>query len=135
MSQAAAATRARAMASVSRNSNVSWASAMKRSGFSSKRFKRLAWGDGDAYPYTPRCKARFQWDDWPVGVKVLFLGTMAGHAFGWIWFMFSTSAVNTSTWNEVEAMRRGRLRREAQELMILEGVEYGHNDDRQPDRA
>ena len=135
MSQAVAAkAKSRAMGTLGRNAAVNWGTRMRKPGFQSGRFKRLAWGDGDAYPYTPRCKFRYLWEDWPTWQRTWFMGMLGMHTIGWVWYWFCVYPT-TMYWNEYEALRRGRLRREAQELMILEGVEYGHNDDRQPDRA
>ena len=74
------------------------------------------------------------YEDWPTWLRLWFFGTLGMHTIGWVWFWYNVYPTQMY-WNEYEALRRGRLRREAQELMILEGVEYGHNDDRQPDRA
>ena len=97
-----------------------WNQKMAKMAFKRSRFRRLAWGDGDPYPYTPRANWHYQWEDWPLWEK-LFHMAMYAYAFNfWIWCMvqkFNTRA----DWASEEALRRARLRREAQELMVLEG--------------
>lgn len=113
---------------------VNWSSRMRRPGFRTQKFRRLAWGDGDPYPYTPRCKLRYLWDDWPTWERFFYFVNYSFWAL-WLTYYYFCAFHDGHQWPRYEAMRRMRLRREAQELMILEGVEYTENDDRQPDRA
>lgn len=110
---------------------MSWNKGMQRQAFRRSRFRRLAWGDGDPYPHTPRATFRYQWESWPAWEKAWHIGqfTMGFQFFVWATYSKWT---NESTWARDEALRRMRLRREAQELMILEGEHFPL--DIQPDR-
>jgi hypothetical protein len=100
-----------------------WNQKMAKMAFRRSRFRRLAWGDGDPFPYTPRATFRYQWEDWPVWEKVWHMGMMTiGMQFA-AWGFYSKHQSNTD-WAREEAFRRMRLRREAQELMILEGETF-----------
>lgn len=104
---------------------------MAKMAFRRSKFRRLAWGDGDPFPYTPRSTFRYQWDDWPIWEKVWHVSLcMIGMQFC-AWACFSKSNYRMD-WAREEALRRMRLRREAQELMILEGESFPS--DIQPDR-
>ncbi|CAJ1023098.1 hypothetical protein IOCL2690_000357000 [Leishmania lindenbergi] len=50
-----------------------WNQRMAKMAFRRSKFRRLAWGDGDPYPYTPRATFRYQWDDWPMWEKMWHL--------------------------------------------------------------
>lgn len=100
-----------------------WNQKMAKMAFRRSRFRRLAWGDGDPYPYTPRATFRYQWEDWPTWEKTWHLGvTVATMQF--MGFAFYTKYNHAPDWAREEALRRMRLRREAQELMILEGETF-----------
>jgi hypothetical protein len=108
-----------------------WNQKMAKMAFRRSRFRRLAWGDGDPYPYTPRATFRYQWEDWPTWEKTWHVGMMTlGGQLG-VWFTY-TKYNHNPDWAREEALRRMRLRREAQELMILEGEVF--EGDLQPDR-
>lgn len=96
---------------------------MAKAAFRRSKFRRLAWGDGDPYPYTPRATFRYQWDDWPMWEKMwhLMVIVIAVQFAAWGCFAKSNSRME---WAREEALRRMRLRREAQELMILEGETF-----------
>ncbi|CAJ1005147.1 putative ESSS subunit of NADH:ubiquinone oxidoreductase (complex I) [Leishmania naiffi] len=97
-----------------------WNQRMAKIAFRRSKFRRLAWGDGDPYPYTPRATFRYQWDDWPMWEKMWHLAVgVLGIEFA-VWAYYS------------KLNSRMRLRREAQELMILEGETFPS--DIQPDR-
>lgn len=108
-----------------------WNQKMAKMAFRRSRFRRLAWGDGDPYPYTPRPTFRYQWEDWPTWEKVWHTGIFV-ITFQFIGFSFYTKYNHAPDWAREEALRRMRLRREAQELMILEGEVF--NSDIQEDR-
>ena len=104
---------------------------MAKMSFRKSKFRRLAWGDGDPYPYTPRASFRYQWDDWPMWEKLFHVNSFI------IITQFSCFALygrttRKSDWAREEALRRCRLRREAEELMVLEGVVF--DSDIQADR-
>jgi hypothetical protein len=100
-----------------------WNQKMAKMAFRRSRFRRLAWGDGDPFPYTPRATFRYQWEDWPTWEKVWHMGMMTiGVQF--IVFCFYQKAATPQDWAREEAFRRMRLRREAQELMVLEGETF-----------
>ena len=96
---------------------------MAKSAFRRSKFRRLAWGDGDPYPYTPRSTFRYQWEDWPLWEKVWHIGCVSIAVQYSVFFWYS-KANTRHDWARNEALRRQRMRREAQELMILEGKEY-----------
>ena len=100
-----------------------WNQKMAKMAFRRSRFRRLAWGDGDPYPYTPRATYRYQWEDWAAWEKCWHIGVML------VSFQFLTWCAYTKyqfgpDWAREEALRRARLRREATELMILEGETF-----------
>lgn len=97
-----------------------WNQKMAKMAFRRSKFRRLAWGDGDPYPYTPRATFRYQWEDWPTWEKVWHCGMYVA-TFQYMAFIFYGKNSEPSDWAREEALRRMRLRREAQELMILEG--------------
>ena len=108
-----------------------WNQKMAKMAFRRSRFRRLAWGDGDPYPYTPRATFRYQWEDWPAWEKLWHLGMIvATSQFAIV--CFYTKYNHGMDWARDEAMRRSRLRREAQELMILDGETF--DSDIQEDR-
>ncbi|CUF10564.1 Hypothetical protein, putative [Bodo saltans] len=100
-----------------------WNQKMAKTAFRRSKFRRLAWGDGDPYPYTPQATFRYQWDDWPLWEKIwhLSLGLIAVEFSAWGFFSKQNARMD---WAREEALRRMRLRREAQELMILEGESF-----------
>lgn len=100
-----------------------WNQKMAKMAFRKSKFRRLAWGDGDPFPYTPRATFRYQWDDWPLWEKVFHIGQMVTLAEFGIW-AFYYKLRNRSDWARDEAFRRMRLRREATELMVLEGETF-----------
>ncbi|KAG5468075.1 hypothetical protein LSCM4_01164 [Leishmania orientalis] len=108
-----------------------WNQKMAKMAFRRSKFRRLAWGDGDPYPYTPRATFRYQWDDWPMWEKMrhLSVGVLGIEFAVWAYYSKLNSRMD---WAREEALRRMRLRREAQELMILEGETF--SSDIQPDR-
>lgn len=108
-----------------------WNQKMAKMAFRRSRFRRLAWGDGDPYPYTPRATFRYQWEDWPTWEKIWHVGIWSVTFQFLVWAIYS-KYTNGQDWAREEALRRGRLRREAQELMILEGEKFPR--DIQPDR-
>lgn len=110
---------------------ASWNQKMAKMAFRRSKFRRLAWGDGDPYPFTPRATFRYQWDDWPLWEKLWHVAFgIVGIQFAlWAWYSKSNSRMD---WAREEALRRMRLRREAQELMILEDMTF--DSDIQPDR-
>ncbi|KAG5494166.1 hypothetical protein JKF63_02001 [Porcisia hertigi] len=110
---------------------TSWNQRMAKMAFRRSKFRRLAWGDGDPYPYTPRATFRYQWDDWPMWEKVwhLAVGVLGIEFAVWAYYSKLNSRMD---WAREEALRRMRLRRDAQELMILEGETF--STDIQPER-
>ena len=110
---------------------MSWNAKMAKAAFRRTRFRRLAWGDGDPYPYTPRATVRHQWDDLSAWEKYWHISTIfMGFQF-FVWCVYAKWGY-PGDWARDEALRRMRLRREAQELMILEGEHFPL--DIQPDR-
>eukprot|EP00759_Apiculatamorpha_spiralis_P002772 PhF_6_TR11207/c0_g1_i1/m.18070 len=111
---------------------TNWNQKMGKMAFRRTRFRRLAWGDGDPYPYTPRVTFRFQFEDWPLWEKFWHIGmliTACQFTVACYYAKYSTKY----DWAREEALRRQRLRREAQELMILDGETF--NDCTQHDRG
>ncbi len=108
-----------------------WNQKMAKMAFRRSRFRRLAWGDGDPYPYTPRATFRYQWEDWPTWEKTWHTAVFV-IMFQFITWAFYTKYNHSPDWAREEAMRRMRLRREAQELMILEDEVF--TSDIQPER-
>lgn len=104
---------------------------MAKMAFRRSKFRRLAWGDGDPYPYTPRISFRYQWEDWPTWEKAWHFGVVV-ISFQFIVWGIYTKLNNPQDWAREEALRRARLRREATELMVLEGEEFPS--DKQYDR-
>lgn len=108
-----------------------WNQKMAKMAFRRNRFRRLAWGDGDPYPYTPRTTFRYQWEDWPTWEKVWHVGFMFMLCQFLVWAFYSKYSYPTD-WAREEALRRMRYRREAQELVILENETF--DSDIQEDR-
>jgi len=102
---------------------VGWNQKMAKMAFRRSRFRRLAWGDGDPYPYTPRATFRYQWEDWPAWEKVWHTSIFM-MAFQYLAWSFYSKFHRPMDWARDEAQRRMRLRREAQELMVLEGEKF-----------
>jgi hypothetical protein len=101
----------------------SWNQKMAKSAFRRSKFRRLAYGDGDPFPYTPRCSFRYQWDDWPIWEKVWHIGAMLT-SIEYVIYLGYSKLNSRLDWADEEASRRARLRREATELMILEGETF-----------
>ncbi len=110
---------------------MTWNQKMAKMAFRRSRFRRLAWGDGDPFPYTPRATFRYQWEDWPAWEKVWHVTMFFSSFQFWVWCLYAKFNF-PGDWSHDEALRRQRLRREAQELMILEGEHFPL--DIQPDR-
>ena len=102
---------------------ANWNQKMAKTAFRRSKFRRLAYGDGDPYPYTPRCAFRYQWDDWPVWEKVWHIGAML-IGVEYVMYIFYSKLNSRMDWATEEAQRRMRLRHEATELMILEGEKF-----------
>ena len=102
---------------------TNWNQKMAKMAFRRSRFRRLAWGDGDPFPYTPRATFRYQWEDWPTWEKIWHIGMCLVFSQFCIWGAYSKAQASTE-WARGEALRRMRLRKEAQELMILEGETF-----------
>ncbi len=100
-----------------------WGQKMGKMAFRRTKFRRLAWGDGDPYPYTPRATFRYQWEDWPSWEKMWHMCGMA-FFFNFLIYAFYGKMNDEYSWGREEALRRQRLRREAQELMVLEGETF-----------
>lgn len=108
-----------------------WNQKMAKMAFRKSKFRRLAWGDGDPFPYTPRATFRYQWDDWPAWEKLFHICQMVSLGEFAVWsYMYKIKA--KQDWAREEAFRRMRLRREAAELMVLEGETF--NSDIMPER-
>jgi hypothetical protein len=100
-----------------------WNQKMAKMAFRKSKFRRLAWGDGDPYPYTPRTSFRYQWDDWPLWEKMFHITQLLGACEMMVWFWYH-KINHPQDWAREEALRRIRLRREATELMVLEGETF-----------
>lgn len=100
-----------------------WNQKMAKMAFRKSKFRRLAWGDGDPFPYTPRATFRYQWDDWPAWEKMYHICQMVTLGEFAIWSYFYKIKTKHD-WAREEAFRRMRLRREAAELMVLEGETF-----------
>ena len=100
-----------------------WNQKMAKMAFRRSKFRRLAWGDGDPYPYTPRASFRYQWDDWPLWEKLWHICVISLTVEFAVWANY-TKQTSQNDWAREEALRRMRLRREAQELMVLEGEKF-----------
>jgi hypothetical protein len=96
---------------------------MAKMAFRRSRFRRLAWGTGDPYPYTPKATFRYQWEDWPAWEKAWHVGILSVSSCFVSWILYA-KYICGQDWARDEALRRARLRREATELMILEGETF-----------